>query len=196
MNFDIDIAIVVVFLILNLVVGLYYGRGVKNIIDYAIGNKKTYTSVISASIIATWISGSFFAVSISQTFTNGVWFIPAALGDIISLLIIGYILAPKMKEFLKHLSVAESMGELYGSKIRYVTAIASIAQSIAMTALQIKVFSEIFSYFLEVPSVSATVISSFVVIFYSAWGGIKSVSITDALQFCTFGIFIPLFSFI
>jgi Na+/proline symporter/signal transduction histidine kinase len=193
-NVDIDIVIVIGFLILNLCVGLYYGRGVKNISDYAVGNKKTYTSIISASIIATWISGSFFTVSISQTFTNGVWFVPAAIGDIISLLIIGYILAPKMKEFLNHLSVAESMGEMYGNKIRYVTAIASIAQSIAMTALQIKVFSGIFSYFLGVSSIPATVISSFVVIFYSAWGGIKAVSITDALQLCTFGIFIPLFA--
>ena len=33
MNFDIDIAIVIGFLMLNLTVGLYYGRGVKNISD-------------------------------------------------------------------------------------------------------------------------------------------------------------------
>ena len=194
MNFNIDIAIVAAFLLINLIVGLYYGRDVKHIRDYAVGDKRIITTIISASIIATWISGSFFTVSISQTFKDGVWFVPAALGDVISLLVIGYILAPRMKEFLKHISVAETMGELYGMRIRYVTAIASIAQAVAMTALQIKVFSGIFSHFLDFSQTTATIASSFVVVFYSAWGGIRAVSFTDALQFCTFGVFIPLFA--
>lgn len=39
MQFDIDTAVFIVFLTLNLVVGLYYGRGVKNIKDYSLGNR-------------------------------------------------------------------------------------------------------------------------------------------------------------
>ena len=37
MKFDIDIAIVFGFLFINLIIGLFYGRGVKNIKDYALG---------------------------------------------------------------------------------------------------------------------------------------------------------------
>ena len=77
--------------------------------------------------------------------------------------------------------------------VRLITAISSIAQAIAMTALQIKVFATVFSHFFGVSSIYATCISSFVVIFYSAWGGIKAVTFTDVIQFFTFGIFIPLF---
>ena len=37
MEFDIDIAIFLAFLAVNLIVGLRYGRGVKTIKDYALG---------------------------------------------------------------------------------------------------------------------------------------------------------------
>jgi Na+/proline symporter/signal transduction histidine kinase len=194
MTFNLDIAIVIAFLIINLAAGVYSGRGIKNITEYAVGNRKFATSTLAATIIATWISGSFFTVSVSQSYKEGIWFIPAAVGDILSLIIIARFLAPKMQEFFGHLSVAESMGALYGKNIRLVTAIASLAQSIAMTALQIQVFSTLFSHFLNFPTTTAVLISSFVVIFYSAWGGIKSVTFTDVIQFFTFSTFIPMFA--
>lgn len=194
MTFNLDIAIVIVFLITNLAAGVYSGRGIKNITEYAVGNRNFATTTLAATIIATWLSGSFFTVSVSQSYKEGVWFIPAAIGDILSLIIIARFLAPKMQEFFGHLSVAESMGALYGKNIRFVTAIASLAQAIAMTALQIKVFSTLFSHFLNFPTTTAVLISSFVVIFYSAWGGIKSVTFTDVIQFFTFGVFVPMFA--
>ena len=41
MNMNIDIAIIVAFLGVNLAVGLYYGRGVKTMQDYALDRKST-----------------------------------------------------------------------------------------------------------------------------------------------------------
>lgn len=194
MNWNIDATIIALFLAINLCVGLYYGKGIKTIREYAIGDRNFSTATIAATITATWISGSFFAVNISETYKEGLWFFIAGFGEITSLLIIGYILGPRLREFFGSLSVAESMGELYGKKARIITAICSIAQAIGMTALQIKVFSSIFSHFLDMSSLEATLISSFVVIFYSAFGGIKSVTFTDVIQFITFGVFIPMFA--
>ena len=62
MSFDInfDVAIVVGFLLVTLIVGVITGRGIKNISQYAIGNRNFATITISATIIATWISGGIF----------------------------------------------------------------------------------------------------------------------------------------
>ena len=190
---NIDIAVVIAFLGINVIAGVYASRGIKTIREYAVGNRNFGTAAIATTIIATWISGSFFTVCISQTYKEGVWFLPAALGDILSLLIIGYLFGPRLKEFFGSLSVAETMGTLFGKHVRLITAICSIAQAVAMTALQIKVFSSAFSHFFGFSSVYATCISSAVVIFYSAWGGIKAITFTDVIQFFTFGIFIPMF---
>ena len=192
---NLDMAIVVAFLIMNLGLGIMAGKGIKTIKEYAIGDRNFSTATLAATIIATWISGSYFTVCISQTYTEGVWFIPAVVAEMISLLVVGYVLASRMKEFFGSISVAETMGNLYGKNVRFITAICSIAQAVGMTALQIQVFSSVFSYFLEFSYLYATCICSCVVIFYSTWGGIKAVTFTDTIQFLTFGIFIPLFFF-
>ena len=47
MNFNIDSAIFISFLVFNLAVGLFYSRGIKNIKEYAIGNRGFSTGAIS-----------------------------------------------------------------------------------------------------------------------------------------------------
>ena len=56
MNFNIDSTIFISFLVFNLAVGLFYIRGIKNIKEYAIGNRGFSTS----AILATWIGGGVF----------------------------------------------------------------------------------------------------------------------------------------
>ena len=115
MQFDIDIAIFIGFITINLVCGILAGRGVKTLRSYAIGERNFSTITIVSTIVATWIGGGFFSIAISQTYQDGIWFIAAGSGDIIAMLIIGYILAPRMAKFLGKLSVAETMGDLYGT---------------------------------------------------------------------------------
>ena len=72
---SIDVFIVVGFLLINLAVGLYYGSKIKNLSDYSIGNRNFNTSTLSATIIATWIGGGFFASALSETYKEGLWHI-------------------------------------------------------------------------------------------------------------------------
>jgi len=53
MSFDVDIAIVAAFLLINLAVGLYHGCHIKNITVYALGVRNFSTATLSATIIAT-----------------------------------------------------------------------------------------------------------------------------------------------
>jgi len=164
MHFNIDTFIFISFLVINLTVGLFYSLRIETLREYAIGDRNFSTATIAATIVATWISGSFFTVHISETYKAGLWYFVVGLGDVFVLLVIGCVFGPRMKEFFGSLSVAEVMGNLYGKRIRIITAIASIAQAIGITAIQIKVFSTIFSHFLHFPSLEATLLSSFVVI--------------------------------
>ena len=191
---NIDIAIVVVFLVVNLIAGLYSGRGVKTIKEYAIGNRNFSTATLSATVIATWIGGSFFAIGVSQTYQDGLFYIVAITGDIVALLIFAYIFSKRMKEFLGRISLADVMGELYGKHVRIISAMACIAISTGAIALELKVISTLFYYFFGISSIYAVLASSFIIIIYSTFGGIKSVTFTDTIQFLTFGAFVPTFA--
>jgi len=191
---NIDIVIVAVFLVVNLAAGIYSGKGITTIKDYAIGDRNFSTATLTATLVATWIGGGFFAIGVSQTYQDGLFFIVSSVGEVIALLIVAYIFSSRMKEFLGKISLAEVMGELYGKHVRIISALACIAISTGAIALQLKVISSLFNHFFGFTSVYAVLASSFVIIIYSTFGGIKSVTFTDTLQFLTFGTFVPIFA--
>jgi Na+/proline symporter/signal transduction histidine kinase len=192
MNFDLDLAIFSGFLIVNLLVGLSYSRGVTNISEYAIGNRNFSTATIVATLVATWCGAGFFSYTLIETYRQGIAFLIPALGDSLVFLVIGYVLAPRMGEFLGKLSIAEAMGDLFGSKARLVTVVAGIISSIGILGVQFKVSSKILELIFNTSGTYATILSATIVILYSAFGGIRAVTFTDIIQFFTFGCIIPI----
>ncbi|PCJ28038.1 MAG: hypothetical protein COA94_03610, partial [Rickettsiales bacterium] len=192
MLFDIDVIIVAVFLIATLVIGLGHGGDVKTIKDYALGGRKFSTGALVATVVASWVSGSGFAITISRTYYDGLYYLVATFGMIISFLIIAFYLVPRMGEFLGKTSIAEAMGDLYGTKVRIIVAISGIMASVGYIAVQFRVFGDIVSYFVDLDNTLTIITAGLVVTIYSAYGGIKSVTFTDILQFFTFCFAVPL----
>ncbi|PCJ29726.1 MAG: hypothetical protein COA94_00690 [Rickettsiales bacterium] len=192
----VDMAIVVVFLLINLGVGLYYGQGVKNIKDYALGGRNFSTATLTATVIASWIGGDNFSLYLSESYTEGLYYILSSFAALGSFLIIGYVYAPRMGEFLGDLSIAESMGKLYGKHARLMTSLVGFILIITMVSLQFKIASTLLSHLFGVSGVYTTIASGVIVILYSSLGGVKSVNFTDIVQFFTFGTIIPVIALI
>ena len=172
---------------------MFYSRGIKNIKQYAIGNRGFSTGAISATIAATWIGGGVLSQTITETYKNGLYFIIPALGDSLVLLVIGYFLAPRMGEFLGDLSIAESMNKLYGKTIKLITAFIAVMSCMGAIAAQFKVSAVILQLLFDVSSFYGVLAAAVIVVIYSSIGGIKAVTFTDIIQFLTFGMFIQLF---
>ncbi|MDA9163473.1 hypothetical protein N9N97_01155 [Rickettsiaceae bacterium] len=176
MNINIDVAIVGVFLLITLAVGVWHGRGVKTIEDYALGGRNFSTASLVSTIVATVTTGSLFMIGIARTYVYGLYDLIPTCGIAISLLITAYILIPRMNKFIGNVSIAESLGNYYGDKVRVIAAICSIIANIGAIAVQYKVFGGIVNYFLGINIINAVIISCVVVTIYSAFGGIKSVT--------------------
>ena len=189
---NLDVLIVVGFLITTFIVGIGQGSNIKNIKDYALGGRNFSTGALVATIVATWIGGGTFFTNLSKTYTDGLYYTIASLGMPLCSILMAYIFIPKMERFLGKTSVAEAMGELYGKNIRIIVAIAGSIGSIGAIAVQFKVFGNIASYFLNFSAFEGIVIAAFIVTTYSAFGGIKAVTFTDVLQGFTFGLAIPI----
>jgi Na+/proline symporter len=195
-KFNLDVVIVVAFLIINLVAGLYYAGGKTTLREYAVGDKKFSTSTLVATIIATCIGGGFFSGAITESYKQGLYFIIPAAGEPLALMIIGYFLIPRMSEFLGDLSVADALGNLYGRYVRIIAAIAGIFLCIGIVALQFKVGASILGVFFKIPSFYSVLLCALVVTIYSAFGGVKAVTFTDIIQFFTFGTVVPIISLV
>ena len=191
MQFDIDTAVFIVFLTLNLVVGLYYGRGVKNIKDYSLGNRNFSTGALVSTIVATWIGGDYLFITIAEVYTTGLHYAIGCLGMVVCLFLNAYVFVPKMSEFLGSISVASAMGDLYGKHVRLISAIGGAIASAGFIAVQFKVFGYILNDFLGLSGNYPIFLAASVVTLYSSVGGIRSVTFTDVIQFFTFGVLIP-----
>ena len=196
MNFDIDVVIVLGFLAISLAVGLYKGSGVKNISDYALGGRNFSTATLTAAIVATWIGGDNFSLCLSETYSQGLRFVLSSFGALTCFLLIAHIYVPRMQEFLGDLSVAESMGKLYGNGARVITALAGFVLLITLVSMQFKITSTVLSHLVGASATTTTVWSAIIVILYSSFGGIRSVTYTDVIQFFTFGTIIPFIAWI
>lgn len=191
MQFDIDTVVFIVFLTLNLVVGLYYGRGVKNIKDYSLGNRNFSTGALVSTIVATWIGGDYLFITIAEVYTTGLHYAIGCLGMVVCLFLNAYVFVPKMSEFLGSISVASAMGDLYGKHVRLISAIGGAIASAGFIAVQFKVFGYILNDFLGLSGNYPIFLAASVVTLYSSVGGIRSVTFTDVIQFFTFGVLIP-----
>ena len=196
MNIDIDIVIFIGFLIVNLVIGLAHSGKIKTIGEYALGGRNFTTTALVSTIVATWVSGSMFFIDLSNTYSDGLYYLIPSVCMSLSLVITAYFLIPRMGEFLGNLSVAEAMGSIYGKEVRLLTAICGILGTIGGIAVQFKVFGNIFNYFLGIDPTYSIFLASSIVILYSSLGGIKAVTYTDIMQFVTFGFVIPLIGII
>jgi len=175
---------------------LGHGKDVKTIKDYALGGRNFSTAALVATIVATWASGSGFFIDITNTYSDGLYYLLAALCMGIQLLIMAFVLVPRMGEFLGSTSVAEAMGDLYGQNVRIATAIAGAIGSMGLIAVQFSAFGNIVGYFSGVRSDVTIIVAGIVVTMYSAMGGIRAVTTTDILQIFTFCFAVPLIGII
>ena len=195
MNFD--IAIFIAFLIVNLIIGLFSSKGIKNIKDYALGGRSFATATIVATITATWIGGSNLSITIAETHKQGILFLICSLAEAVSFWLIACFYAPRMGEFLGKLSIADAMHGIYQSGyVRAIIAIFSTIPAIGRVAMQFSVLHTILSLWLGMPGLYAVALSSLIIITYSSLGGIKAVTFTDLIQFFTFGVVIPMVCFL
>ncbi len=186
----VDVSILVLFFIVTLIVGMRYGSQVKTIRDYALGDKNFTTPVLTSTIIATWFGGRALVGGLEQTYSLGLYHDLALVGIAVGLFLSGQ-LASRMREFMNNVSVAEAMGDMYGSTAQMLTAASGALAKLGFVAIQFKVMSRILVIIFNCDSTAATIIAAGITILYSSFGGIKAVTFTDVIQFFTFGALMP-----
>ncbi|AWN81640.1 hypothetical protein DK880_00311 [Candidatus Cardinium hertigii] len=185
---------IVAFLLLTLVVGLYYSKKVRTLREYAIGNKDFATATLVATLLATAWGGGGLIRTVEEIYSRGFYHICISFSSVISLWIIS-LLAFRMGPFMENLSVSETIGSVYGKYPRIIASLAYVIASIPSITTQIKVTALAISMSTELnDSIKnySIVFAAFILVFYSTFGGIRAVTFTDVLQFITFTIIIPL----
>ncbi|MCP3659019.1 MAG: hypothetical protein GY830_01350 [Bacteroidetes bacterium] len=179
------------FLLTTLIVGLYASRNIKDIKEYTLGNKKFSPSILTLTLLATYIGGGATIGTVGEIYRYGIIIIIAYLGKIIRHLIFAKFISPHIENFEDCLTIGDLMHKLYGRNIKILTGVLTLFYSLFLTTVQIFMIGKVLNSFLNIKTHYCIIISGLLLSVYSASGGIKAVTFTDVLQFIVLIIGIP-----
>ncbi|MCT4696937.1 sodium:solute symporter family transporter [Candidatus Cardinium sp. TP] len=186
--------IVVAFLVLTLVIGIYFSRKETSLREYAVGNKQFATATLVATVLATLYGGGGLVRTVECVYTLGLyWIIIGVFVNSFSIWLFSRLML-RMGPFMQNLSIAETISNVYGKYPRIITALVGICTSIVSITMQIIVMVQSVSMCVDLDLFNARMVTIFaasILIFYSIFGGVRAVTFTDVLQFITFTIIIP-----
>ncbi|RZI47290.1 hypothetical protein EDM53_02860 [Rickettsiales endosymbiont of Peranema trichophorum] len=187
----IDTFIVICYFVGCLAVAFWKSHRIKTIREYTLGSGSVSTTVLVCTIFATAIGAGSTIGTVSEVYRLGLLSIVACCFLPGFWLISCYIFSD-IRQFKGCLSVSDIMSVLYGEPGRWVTNICAIIFSVGIVGAQAMVVANILDYFFHVGPFVGAIIGVGVLTFYSAFGGIRAVALTDVFQFFIFYIAIPL----
>ena len=174
--------IIPIFLLANLVIGLWAHRKSKvhSFLDYAVASRDLPTAVLVMTLLGTYLSSAEFG-RIDRYLVYGIAQILPSATMVLSFLLVGTFVAPKLVYF-DSTTAGGLMGTFYGRAAQLYTGIIGFVSCLLLISAQISMVGKITSIMLEVDFATAILFFCGLVVLYSTWGGLRSVSYTDVIQ--------------
>jgi len=192
----IDLIVICLYLLGVFLVGLWAGRNVGDLEEYAVAGRSYNPLIIAATLSASFIGGGFTMGNAEKVFTLGIVNIVVLWGFSLKEILVSRYIAPHMGRYPDAISVGDVMEPAYGRPGRIVTGIFSVFLCAGILGAQIGGMGYLFNLFLGIPVTAGVFIGMTIIIIYDTVGGMRAVVATDVLQFAVLAIGMPLALFL
>lgn len=192
----IDLGIVILFLLLNLLIGYLSSKDILSFSNFSVGNRDFSSLLIFCTLSATFIGGGYTLGNASKAFSGGMVFSFALLGFSLKEVLVAAFIAPRMDAFRDCHSVGDIIEKSYGLKAKYLSALLSLMVCGGILGAQVGALAAIVRVSVHVNPTLGVFIAFGVLLIYATLGGMRAVVFTDALQFSILIIGIPLTFFV
>ena len=193
MNFlSLDALIVAAFLITILLVGLFAGRDIKDIREYAVANKMFGTAALVLTYMATEVGGQGVINIVGEAGTTGIIIIVAFMSFPLAFIIQGLFIAPKMARFSQCMTMGDVMGHLYKGPSQVITGVLACFTAFCIAGMELTVIGILCETLLGIDYRWGVGLGGLILIVYTSHGGIKAVTFTDMFQFLALFIALPM----
>lgn len=178
------LALVILYLLITIAIGLVAARRVKNTADFAIAGRHLPLVMIVTTTFATWF-GSETVLGIPAKFVNtglrGVVEDPFGAGT--CLILVGILFASKLYK-MTLLTISDYYRERYGRAVEFICSIIIMLSYLGWVSAQVTALGVVFNVLsdgvLSVPQGMGIGVVS--ILAYTLFGGMWSVAITDFIQ--------------
>ncbi len=174
--------LIVFYVIVQILIGLYLSRKIKNEADYFVGGRRVSFFLVSFSLFATWFGAETCLGSSGAVYENGLSGSRAdPFGFSLCLFLMGFFLAGKLRK-RNYLTLADFIKDRYGSLAEKLAVWVMIPSSLIWGAAQLRAFGQILSVSTDLPLDLMICFSAVLVITYTVLGGLLGDIYTDLVQ--------------
>src|SRR5690348_11852853 len=178
------IASVVLYLAVTIAIGLWAAQRVHNSKDYVVAGRSLPLYMNTATVFATWFGAeSVLSVSVEFSKSGLGGIIADPFGSSMCLVIVALFFARAFYR-MDLLTIGDFYRKRYGKTMELGTSVVIAISYLGWTAAQLTALGLVFSTLTggAISLSSGIVISGFVVLAYTIWGGMWSVAMTDLFQ--------------
>lgn len=193
---NIPLLMIIFFLGIAMTISYYFSTKKITFREYAIGDKHLATPYLVGTVLMTAWGGGALLRMVEQVPTTGLYWIVLATLAGFHLWIISP-LAKRMRPFMQHLSIAETIGSVYGTHPRVVAALSGICFSVVGLAIEIRVMSlAIGMCTTSTDHQLVALLAVCALVFYAMFGGIQALTFVNLFQLVMFNLIIPILAWL
>lgn len=177
-----SLVLLLLYVVLQLVVGVVVSRRIRNEDDYLVAGRSLGPVLATASVFATWFGAETCVGAAGQVYAKGLGAVSAdPFGYGLCLLLMGVLLAgPLWRRGV--VTLADLFRERYSPAVERAVAVLIIPGSLLWAAAQIRAFGTVVAMTGGMSPEAGMVIAIAIVLVYTATGGMLADAYTDVLQ--------------
>jgi SSS family solute:Na+ symporter len=173
---------IIAYLLLNLGIGLWASRRINTTADFVLAGRRLPLFLAASVTFATWFGSETIMGAPAEFIDKGVLgVIEDPFGAALCLFLVGLLFARRFYK-MNIITFCDFFRIRFGRPAELLSALMIIPSYFSWIAAQLLAMGIVLKVVLGWPLTECILLSSFVVILYTIWGGMWSVSITDFLQ--------------
>ena len=180
-----DLAIILAYFALMLAIGVYASRRQRGTEDYFVAGRRMGVFSVTCLWLSSWIGGASISGTASRAYSMGITAIWYVLIISFGLVIYGLVMAKPAKKLsnkFHNVTFPDFIENRYDTKTRVATTVTTVLAYIAYTASQFVAGAGILNALTGWPLYVCFLVTTVVIVVYTAIGGMVAVAYTDVAQ--------------
>jgi SSS family solute:Na+ symporter len=160
--------------------------------EFSLARRALPLALVFGSLAATYVGPGFSIGFVGRGFEKGFLFLGIGLAYSIQNILVGLFVAPRLRDLTGCHTLGDAIGQKYDKKCHVLAGIISVGVCAGLAAVMAKAGGGVLRDVFGLPLWSSVFIVVAVTALYTTSGGLRASVITDAFQFSSFAILLPL----
>jgi SSS family solute:Na+ symporter len=166
-------------------------RAARRFSDFSLAGRALPLALVFGSLAATYVGPGFSIGFVGRGFKSGFLFLGIGLAYAIQNILVGLLIAPRLRSLKDCHTLGDAIGQKYDRKCQIVAGIISVSVCTFFAAVMAHAGGVVLNDIFGLPNWSSVVVVVGITALYTTFGGLRASVITDAFQFSTFAILLP-----